>query len=111
MSDSNQPKQEGWIYESDTIEAVAASKTTDARAFAATFTAAAARTPEMAADRETMLSWFAVAIEAGRSVAFTNREWTDGDGTRAVVYDGRLSLFGQPSMVTADGQVAIGIDL
>lgn len=38
-------------------------------------------------------------------------EWTDADGTRAVLRDGRLSLYGTPSMTTKKGQVAIGIDV
>lgn len=38
-------------------------------------------------------------------------EWTDADGTRAVLRDGRLSVYGTPSMRREDGVVAIGIDV
>lgn len=38
-------------------------------------------------------------------------EWTDEEDTRAVLRDGRLSVFGKPSMRRDDGVVAIGVDL
>lgn len=38
-------------------------------------------------------------------------EWTDAEGTRAVLRDGRLSLYGTPSMRREDGAIAIGIDV
>lgn len=39
------------------------------------------------------------------------RAWEDDSGARAVIYEGRLSITGKPSMTADDGTVAVGIDL
>jgi hypothetical protein len=37
-------------------------------------------------------------------------EHTDGEGHRVVWYEGRLSVYGKPSMTADDGTVAVGVD-
>jgi hypothetical protein len=59
MSDDEQ------IYEADLIESLAVRKETRAEVWAREFMIAALRTPEMVKDAQTMLSVFAVAIQAG----------------------------------------------
>lgn len=61
------PSESELIYESGAIERLAVEKQTSADAYANAWLIAVSRTPEMASDRETVLSWFAVAIEAGRA--------------------------------------------
>jgi hypothetical protein len=61
--------QRGDIFASAEIEALAASKTTSADRYADEFVRFAHLVPEMPTDRETVLSWFAAAIEAGRAAA------------------------------------------
>jgi hypothetical protein len=55
----------GDIYESETIEDLALVGEFDAEVWAAAFVGATARTPEIAHDAETILTWFATAIMAG----------------------------------------------
>ena len=38
-------------------------------------------------------------------------EYTDDDGQRVAIYEGRLSVYGEPSMRRDDGQVAVGVNL
>jgi hypothetical protein len=38
-------------------------------------------------------------------------ESTDADGQRVVILDGRLSVYGSPSMIRTDGTIAIGADV
>jgi hypothetical protein len=54
------------IYEAHVVEALAVGNETDAYKYADQWLEAIARTPEMATDRETVSSWFAVSIEQGR---------------------------------------------
>jgi hypothetical protein len=37
-------------------------------------------------------------------------EFTDEEGTRVVLLDGRVSVYGKPSMTRSDGVIAIGFD-
>jgi hypothetical protein len=57
------------IYESAAVERLAAAREFNAAVWAREFVTAAARTPEMVRDEETMLSWFAVAIMNGHARA------------------------------------------
>jgi hypothetical protein len=54
------------IYEPEIIEALARAGETDAHRYADAWLEGVTRTPEMATDRETVMSIFAVAIERGR---------------------------------------------
>lgn len=67
MPDNGDPETP--IYESATIERLAAGGEFSADIFAREFVAATRRTPEMPVDHETMVSWFAVALMNGHDKA------------------------------------------
>lgn len=52
----------------------------------------------------------AIPTQVSGAKAPRERRWTDDEGMGGVFLDGRLSIYGKPSMTADNGDVAVGID-